>query len=382
MRRCLGVIVIVAALLASVFTARQARKELTTLEIAQQGGSMLDVLPDWLEIPVSDFDPGRGIEYPESWVLTRAAKSVSVPAAAADVRLLAEKTPNPPRGDLWNWWRLTVSSGMREPAVRYIADPVTRRSAALPPEADSAPKNTPAEPAPTVNAENDAAWDATLDYLRAADPDNGWPMFLSAARDLRRSVREYTMDIPDVNESTGQRTVTRYEVMPADVALSARAAREAHAAAKAPRFDQAMDDLARTEFDRLGGRPATLAHAIRDIGVYAGILLPHLQIVRGEARSMMAEAERRAGLNPGEIDDGLDAYQVLDDQLTLGARFMESENTLVSMLVGVAVQAIVAEEGDRILRDAGRPDDAERLVARARLLVRPMALNNARVHLM
>lgn len=92
---------------------------------------------------------------------------------------------------------------------------------------------------------------------------------------------------------------------------------------------------------------------------------------------MLGGARRRAEKEretPATAETDLSAYDILHDVQTLGARIAASEPNLITVMVGYSAISITGEEGADILNEAGQPEAAARLRARARELLRPRLL--------
>ena len=86
------------------------------------------------------------------------------------------------------------------------------------------------------------------------------------------------------------------------------------------------------------------------------------------------------GPDPAE-SDSLTAFDIFHDMQTWGARQIIDDPTLVGILVGQAILFTAAAEGRRVLEAAGRPEEAEQLIARGRRLLWPRLLANVARHL-
>ena len=314
-------------------------------------------------------------EYPADWKLIRETRGRNQPwldrsasITAAAVRALAERHPSPDRVELWDWWRQVSSHDSLEPG--YLGFRSSTRPEPPDPEADLARME--------ADRARREAYDAAVDYLRASDPGNGWPLALATAAMLGQSVDGTLVHDPDPDHPADSgRTKTRVVYEVTDPEQAAAAVKLLHEAVRKPVFDDAADGLALADWTRLGGKPRTLQESIRHISIQAGMSFPDLQKLRQIAQRASAEAGRRAGMDDADLPDALSAETVFHDVQTLGARLMVSSPTLVGQLAGVAIQDIASKEGDQALRHAGQEAAARKLAERGRRIARLNTLAHA-----
>lgn len=125
------------------------------------------------------------------------------------------------------------------------------------------------------------------------------------------------------------------------------------------------------------GEPVTFAGSWIALRQMAACPIPNLWQTRDVTTRLIAVARRRAEQEKSDPETAAperDAYGILHDLQTLGARLALSEPNLLTVMIGVSIIGSATEEGAGILNDAGRPEDAARLLGRGWNLMRPRLL--------
>jgi hypothetical protein len=145
-----------------------------------------------------------------------------------------------------------------------------------------------------------------------------------------------------------------------------RAMAESLRAVAMPRIDRRQQEMLRRQLAVLPAR--TLLELISRIAVAAGTLLPDLSLYRnlGRTAPLYAELRTREGADPDDVVPLLLAWEPLVVKTNRDAF------TLIGILVESAVIEHARTECVRVLREIGRPELAERTLARATALGAPV----------
>lgn len=268
-------------------------------------------------------------------------EGVVLAGTAEEYIQLAPKHPERP-WYLWQWWMLRRSP-LESPAFGLPFRGVNVRPEELSRAAD--------------------IFEADAKYMAARDPESGYSLILLAAIEAAKGV---TMS---PNEDGLQAEVVDPEAAGRAVELLHRAAAKEHITLYGGELTA----------ERLGllVKPETYADGLLLHRQLSRTPVGSLPLIRCLSQRIMAEAERRATMSPEQLaslSPPLSVADIAADVQTFGAKYLLDAANYIDVPLGLTAVGIGTMEGTRLLKAVGRGEEADRILARGRALMRPWLL--------